>query len=387
MSSELTLELDRLLAPISEEQPSGSCLRESDYARLQAAKDQRATAINLERKQRELALYTEADLELIPVQDRSVDKPDWEPLKESCVEILASHSKDLWVASWLIEANARLCGFAGLRDAFQLATGLIENFWDNINPPPDEEGYLGTVSHLTSLNGQDGPGTLILPLESLPLVPVDENAAESEKEKIKQLSLAAYRHAEKGGGEHTEAEFLAAARQVPSDRLVDYGYDIQEAIDAFETLNQLLTDKCGKDVAPPNSQILKTLEDCQRTFRLITQEILAADSSNEHGDGGDGGDGGGSITDVPSANMPAIQNLGQAQVINREDAFRLLLRVSDFFRNAEPHSPVSYMLQQAVRFGRMELPDLLQTLIKDDEVLKRFAERTGVELREEDQDD
>ena len=50
----------------------------------------------------------------------------------------------------------------------------------------------------------------------------------------------------------------------------------------------------------------------------------------------------------------------------RDDAIRTLKQVADFFRRTEPHSPISYSLDQAVRWGRMSLPDLLGELIDDD---------------------
>ena len=64
----------------------------------------------------------------------------------------------------------------------------------------------------------------------------------------------------------------------------------------------------------------------------------------------------------------------------REDAFRSLLQVADFFRRTEPHSPVSYALEQAVRWGRMPLPELLQELISDEAVRKDLFRRTGIGL-------
>ena len=41
----------------------------------------------------------------------------------------------------------------------------------------------------------------------------------------------------------------------------------------------------------------------------------------------------------------------------REDAFRTLLKVAEFFRKTEPHSPISYTLEELVRRGRLPLAD------------------------------
>jgi len=383
MASEPTFDLQRLTAPISEDHPSGSYLRDTDYDRLQRAKDARTRAVTLEKKVRELEMYTEEDLQMIPEEDRQIESPDWRVVRDICTEILAEHSKDLWVASWLIEANTRLSGFAGLRDGFNLVTQMVEQYWDAIYPPRDEdEGYLGTVSQLSSLNGEDGPGVLLVPIEALPVIPGEPD-----------FTFAAYRLATKSSSADIgEAEFFATARQVDPDRLRNHAEDIDEAIEAFAQMTRVLEEKCGEHdglpVAPPSSQIRSVLAECQRAFRLITRDCLSGG-----GDDADGGDGqtlleaGADATNNVSATVAQGSGVNldpsRAQVANREDAFRLLLRASEFFRKTEPHSPVSYMLQQAVRFGRMELPDLLQELITDEEVLKRFAERTGVEIKQE----
>ncbi|TWU45186.1 hypothetical protein Q31b_03570 [Novipirellula aureliae] len=386
MASEPTLDLQRMMAPISDDHPSGSYLRDTDYARLQRAKDARTRAVALEKKVRELEMYTEEDLQMIPEEDRHIESPDWRAVRDICTEILAEHSKDLWVASWLIEANTRLSGFAGLRDGFSLVSQIVDQYWDAIYPPRDEdEGYLGTVSQLSSLNGEDGPGVLLVPIEALPVIPGEPD-----------FTFAAYRLATKGSSTDIgEADFFAAARQVDPDRLRNHAEDIDQAIETFAQMTRILEEKCGEHeglpVAPPSSQIRSVLTECQRAFRLITRDCLS--DGDSHGDNGDGDDGqylseaGPDATNNVSATVAQGGGVNldpsRAQVANREDAFRLLLRASEFFRKTEPHSPVSYMLQQAVRFGRMELPDLLQELITDEEVLKRFAERTGVEIKQE----
>ena len=376
MASEPTLDLDRLVAPISEDSPSGPYLRNTDYDRLQKAKDLRAEAVSSERKLRALALYSEDDLESLPEQDRNVDRPDWQAVVDACVEILADHSKDFWVVSWLIEANTRVGNFAGMRDGFLLACSLADMYWSEIHPPIDEEeGYLGTVSQLTSLNGEEGPGTLIAPIESLSLLPRDPYDRDSPI-----MNLSGYRQAtEATPGEFTEAEILQAAQAVDARELTDYGQGIQEAIEAFDQLDEIMQERCGeyegRPVAPPSSQIRRVLEECKHAFDVVTKH-LGLGAEHESSDDQDGQIGGES-TGASGANIDP----GKAQIASREDAFRMLLKTSDFFRKTEPHSPVSYMLQQAVKFGRMELPDLLQELINDEEVLKRFAERTGVEIK------
>jgi type VI secretion system protein ImpA len=57
--------------------------------------------------------------------------------------------------------------------------------------------------------------------------------------------------------------------------------------------------------------------------------------------------------------------------------------VADFFKRTEPHSPISYALEQAVRWGRMPLPELLQELIPEDAVRGQLFKLVGIVPRQE----
>lgn len=67
---------------------------------------------------------------------------------------------------------------------------------------------------------------------------------------------------------------------------------------------------------------------------------------------------------------------------DRSDALNRLAAVADFFRQTEPHSPVSYLVQRAVQWGQMPLEDWLRDVISDDAVLTRVRETLGLKDQE-----
>jgi type VI secretion system protein ImpA len=77
------------------------------------------------------------------------------------------------------------------------------------------------------------------------------------------------------------------------------------------------------------------------------------------------------VAATPAAESPAV-------IKTREDAFKHLLRVAEFFHRTEPHSIVAYTLEQAVRWGRMPLPDLLTELIPEENPRKAFFRQVGI---------
>ncbi|MGH7127221.1 MAG: ImpA family type VI secretion system protein, partial [Planctomycetaceae bacterium] len=160
MATPDVLEFERLLAPISDEQPAGPELKEDEALSnvYYGVKDAREAARSAERQ---LLMAGDEGADLSP--------PDWRTVRERAVEALATKSKDLWIAAWLIEALCRLDGFAGLRDGFRLVREMAERYWDGIHPVPDEDGVATTVAQLTGLNGEDSEGALIAPIKLIPI--------------------------------------------------------------------------------------------------------------------------------------------------------------------------------------------------------------------------
>src|SRR5690554_6119449 len=98
MGSPSVLDFDRLLSPIPGDCPAGAALKE-DYspgAPYYAIKDARSAARAAER-----SLMWGGDAE------SGGDRPDWRPVVELGIGILAERSKDLEVAAWLTEALVR----------------------------------------------------------------------------------------------------------------------------------------------------------------------------------------------------------------------------------------------------------------------------------------
>ena len=62
---------------------------------------------------------------------------------------------------------------------------------------------------------------------------------------------------------------------------------------------------------------------------------------------------------------------------NRRDALKRLSDVADFFQKTEPHSPISYIVSRAVKWGNMPLEVWLKDVIKDEAVLGSLRQTLG----------
>jgi type VI secretion system protein ImpA len=66
---------------------------------------------------------------------------------------------------------------------------------------------------------------------------------------------------------------------------------------------------------------------------------------------------------------------------SREEALRRLNEVAEYFSRTEPHSPVSYLVQRAIKWGKMPLDSWLEDVIKDENVLERLRDVLGLKTR------
>ncbi len=380
MATPSVIDLEKLLEPVSDDQPAGPELRfvegegQSIYY---AVRDARKKAGDAERRNRNFDLLTDEEKQLEPA---APDPPDWGSVQDFAFGALEK-SKDLWILAWYIESLTRSDGFAGIRDGYLLARGFCNQFWDQVHPQPDEsENLSATFAQLAGLNGLDSEGTLIVPIMNIPVT--DETSAGqfscSDYLDAAELELKdpVIRNQRIEQGAVTSDMFDRAVNETSVDFFQNLVEDLQQAIDAFQGFNAYVLEKLadaegGTAMAPPSSSIEESLVECLRLVKVIARDMLGIDEDEN--------------TAIVVLDSNDGNSLTSSRVQTREDAFRLLLQVSDFFRRTEPHSPVSYAVEQAVRWGRMNLPELLAELISDDNSRREIFKRTGI--NEESQND
>ena len=282
------------------------------------------------------------------------------------------------MAGWLTEALVRAGGFAGLRDGFRLITGLVEGFWDNLYPLEDEDGLETKVAPITGLNGEGAEGTLIQPIRKVPLTDGSDGAFAAWHYKIAsdiaQIADEDRRQKRIEAGAPTVDVIVESVRETPAEFFVQSVADLEEAAEAFSKMNDAFYERCG-DMAPPYSNIRSELEQVLELIKFLGRDKLATAMPVDEAAGEEGG---------AEAGQAAAGAAGTAvhgavgDVVTREDAFRQLLRIAEFFRRNEPHSPIAYTLEEVVRRGRMTLQELLHELVPDGESRARFLMAAGI---------
>ncbi len=346
----------QLLAPISEEQPTGVNVREDEeaaqhYYRL---KDARSAARVAERK---------ADVEA----DRGPVAPEWRVIFELAHEMLLTRTKDIEVAAWLTEAALRLYGYPGLRQSFLLLDGLVSRYWDQLHSV-DTEDLSAKVAPLAGLNGVGADGTLIQPMR---LAPITSPRASPPG------GLWDYMVKRKKGADSPAALALgAAARETDTAAYKALYAAITGSLNSFTALAARLDTLCGAD-SPPSSTIRTTLIEAADALRDVSG--LAADMLGQvavepaaEAAGLDG------VVAEPAPAGATVVAPAPAAVYTREDALRELSRIATFFREHEPNSPVGFSLDTLIRRARMPLGELMKELVPDAAVRRAYLSAVGI---------
>ncbi len=365
MASPHVIDIDALAAPIPGEKATGVNLREDAGLSVYyyQVKDARTAARSAERN--------------AVIDDGAGEPPNWRPVLDVGKSILRERSKNLEIVAWMIEALARVHGFAGIRDGFALARRLVESYWDELYPEPDEDGIVTKVAPLTGLNGEGGEGTLIVPIACVPLTegstcgPFASFQYDQARE-VARIQDEDKKQAKIASGYVSMEAFETAVRETAPDWFQNTADDIAGALEEYDALIAALDERCGAD-SPPSSNIRGAIETVQQTFKFITRDILAGPATEEGAPSEESEEG---AVENPTP-APAAQ-AAPGEIRNREDAFRAIKKVADYFREAEPHSPLPYVLEQAIRWGRLPLPELLKEVIPDDSARTNYFRLTGI---------
>jgi len=367
-------DIQSLLTPINGDNPCGIDLRETSSSDYQTLKDARRTIASLVRARK---FDNDSDGEI---------NSHWETIYNLAPEVIKTQSKDLEVAAWYAEASLKLYGYTGLRAAFSLNEGLVEHFFDEIYPLPDEDGIETRVYPLIGLNGEDGSGTLILPLKNALLsedydTPFTYNLYSRclEAEKITDMEAKQQRLDEIGITIQEINNQVSSSSASFYQSLIE---DLEASLTHFNNMTNLLDTKCGLADSPPSSAIKKTLEAVLDAVKSLTKLKLAApqvtpDSTEASPQSNQ------DSAPKTSTNSSHQPSLSVGAINSRADALNQLLLVANYFRQTEPHSPLCGALERVVEWGNMSLQELMLALIPDASARANYTQLTGIDLGED----
>jgi type VI secretion system protein ImpA len=340
------IDFERLLAPIHDDSPTGEDLRYVDG-------DLTLQQIEENRAEEDPALVVEGAPKVA----------NWSAVVRDCEEALATKSKDLQLVAWLAEGLAHTEGFPGVRDGLRLAKQMIESFWDRLHPGY-EDGEIVLAIRAKPLSWLGSPRCFLPAVKQIPIATgnperplcwadyemserVDAAQVQSDQSQFQELVDA---------GHVTGDTWKLAVSNTPLDQLQESLGGVGECEAELEELVALCEERFGSEEAP----LLIGLGDF---FTAIREFLEKSAGPGEQAEAEQEAAGPAAIGGPIASRQQALQSLGQ---------------VAAFFRQTEPHSPISYLVQRAVRWGNMPLEDLLKEVVKSPEALDRIWETLGI---------
>lgn len=374
MPSPALIDISALLTPIDGDLSVGNDLRDdtshaSDYSQI---KDARRAARDAERNNMFDGDNTEAH-------------EHWQKIFSLAPKVIEKQAKDLEIACWLTEALVRKSGFQGLKDGFTLIRQLVENFWEQgLYPVEDEDGIETRVAPIAGLNGEGADGVLLTPIR---------NSMITEDASYEPFSLWQYQQAvdisrlsdERKQQDQIERNGFSletiekAVAQSSNEYYAELHDDLEICLAEYHAIDKLLTEYCGSFEAPPTSKIIELIEDAKGAINHIAKAklpiISEVSDSEEEGETE-------SMEEQSTNPEPKQNNTVNAALNSRDDAFKQLNIIAEYFKKTEPHSPISYMLTKTVKWGNMPLEELMKELIPDSSSRDTYSSLTGVSVED-----
>jgi type VI secretion system ImpA family protein len=288
---------------------------------------------------------------------------DWRGVSLELAETLCRRCKDLRVVAWLLEARLHTDGLAAFAPCAILLAALCEEYWDTVHPLMAD----GDPAYRTNVfDWLDGEAATLLrrePLTATSGSEPDYTLADWERAVREEQSRAREEDGDTYAVREEETATIAGAfARTPTTALQATLRRVDAGQAALQWLGAVLAETEARDAGrfPRLREALGDLgallgsELERRGDARQPGSAAAAAGQDRAGEGGDGGGAAPAEPGWPLLTPPTIQS--------RADAYACLAMAAQFLARAEPHSPVPYLVDRAVYWGRLNAADLYRVL-------------------------
>ncbi len=363
-SAASVIDFEALLKPISEESPSGES---QQYSGLYD----------------EIRESRRADKDVPQGEwQTEIKVADFRKVVSLAVPALSTQTKDIQICVWLCEALAGQNGFVGLRDGLSLIRQIEEKFWDTFHPEIDEGDMEARANAMSWLDK-----TLAISIKKVPLtagqglnyiafeesqnfnIPDNIDTLPFEQqEKMKALRKQAEEERRITGDMWRSA--TASGNRTFYEQL---NLALEESWNELKSLDKTNEEKFDRNQMPSIRELEKSLDGIRSVVGKVLEDKRLAEPDEADEEVVEttevGEDGEMVMVKKGAVAVGAIQN--------RKDALKRLEEIAKYFRENEPHSPVAYLVQRAVKWGNMPLELWLQDVIKDEQMMFNLRQTLG----------
>lgn len=370
VSAPPAIDVEALLAPIPGENPAGTDLKHTGL--YDEIKEARRADDALGRGE----------------WVRETKVSDWGKVAALAEGALATRTKDIKVCTWMAEALVKLHGFAGLRDSLRVMRGLHERYWEELFPDKEDNDLDARANAVKLMQERTADALRETPVTvgGLDYANWEESNAFNVGPEVDSDVADERRARAAREGKMTSEDWLKEKTLTSRSFYETAQATVEECFEEVRALDERIDELYGRD-GPALVELKKSLEAVGGVVeRILKEKRLIEPWPGDIVTGGEApapsepqpraSNGDGSVQPAPVAAVAG-------PVKTRQDAIRRLGEVAAFFRQTEPHSPVAYLVERAVKWSEMPLEVWLASVIKDDSVMRTLRETLGVDGKAE----
>jgi type VI secretion system protein ImpA len=327
------LDLERLLSPISAEHPCGEDL--DDFVFTQGYGE-------LERLAQGREEQVMGD-EVIPAEE-----PDWQLVRDKALELF-DEAKSLRVAVHLTKAVTARHGLAGMAAGLELIRALVEQYWDQIDPLIEGDDATERMHTLGELGSKEG---FIRQVRKVLLV----SSPAIGKFTIRDQLIATDHLAVPAGEDVPQASTITQAlMDTPLEALQETLNSLDSSMEHARAIEAAFNEKVGAADQLSFDDLIRLGRDVRPTLQdaLERRGIVAGSAPDTD-------------QEAPESGASQAQPAAVAgEIRSREDAVRMLDRISEYFNKNEPSSPVPLLMQRAKRLVSQDFTSIMKDLAPD----------------------
>ncbi|MEP7222371.1 MAG: type VI secretion system ImpA family N-terminal domain-containing protein [Novosphingobium sp.] len=336
----MALDIAALVAPLSDEQPSGPDL--CDDPERMTIEDAFSRSVSDDNAEESSASEWRTTIKLI------IDQ--------------CNRTRDLWLAAYLMRAAARSGQMDLLVDGARLLAALMEERWADVHPQLEELGFIGRKTPCESLTRI---AEFLGPLERCPLL---------KHSRLGQFSGAdLIRLADQGSQAADYGSFRAVVDATPADELEALLAQMDDLRDAIRRTDTALTANADGDTAtnfaPTHDMIGKIRA---AVAALVPGAVVVAASPAEAATSAG--------ASAPSATQyTAAASSFSGSISSRDDVVKALDAICAYYAHFEPASPVPFVLRRAKDWISLDFMAVLADIAPGslDEATRVLKTRTG----------
>lgn len=366
--------LQKLKEPVNEQQYCGTYIK-LDRQAFRALRNVYNEANSAARK----LLQTPDESELDELNENNINS--WKRLSDQLCETFQKQTKDIELLSWLMVSQLYLDDtLIGFKNTLDLLNTLLTEHFDELNPVIPE----------ASIKAQDEAGKL---RESLDfkmaafsqMVGIGESdsilyAPMSQVRLLGNVSYFAYQSAEMKGECPKLREDLKKDVSANADKYKATIETLKQCKTLCNDIYVLLGSKCQPSgIQTPNFLfIINHLDRILKSVGFLTgfsiedkKEQTVEEPVQDNNASSPAEPQTAAVQTIAVQTTGVVNNsqsfelLSKNSEVTREQVFEELANIAKYFRSTEPHSPVSYLIEKAIRWGHLSLPELLNELISD----------------------